>query len=64
MGSVASSSGSSSNISGITATVTDDADVYVSQEDVEETNAEKSSETTQGNEKEEVAASTPEQLST
>jgi hypothetical protein len=60
VGSVASSSGSTS---GITATVTDDADVHVSQ-DVEETNAEKSPETTQGSEKEEVAAFTPEQPST
>jgi hypothetical protein len=63
VGSVASSSGSSSNTSGITATVIDDADVRVSQEDVEETTAEKSPETTQGSEKEEVAASTPEQPS-
>lgn len=63
VGSVASSSGSSSNTSGITATVTDDADVHVS-EDVEESNAEKSPETTQGSEKEEVAALTPEQPST
>lgn len=63
VGSVASSSVSSSNTSGITATVTDDADVHVSQEDVEETNAEKSPETTQGSEKEEVAAFAQEQPS-
>jgi hypothetical protein len=63
-GSVADSSGSSINTSGgVTATVTDDADVHVPQ-DVEETNAEKSPETTQGSEKEEVAAFTPEQPST
>jgi hypothetical protein len=64
VGSVASSSGSSINTSGgVTATVTDDADVHVPQ-DVEKTNAEKSPETTQGSENEEVAASTPEQPST